>query len=102
MKTVYALVWRRSVPAAEFERRIPEIMAWLRDLRRRGRLRGCGGAGGAEWNGGVTLIEAASADEAIAEAAASPQASMGATEVVQWEVYFADLVVEKDMGTGTR
>src|SRR5688572_19657456 len=93
MKTVYALIWKMTVPNEEFQRRIPEIMAWLRELRGNRRLVACGGAGAATWDGGLTLIEATSAEEAIAEASRSPQASMGTTEVLEWQVYFADLSV---------
>jgi hypothetical protein len=97
VKTVYALVWKMSVSQEEFGRRVPEIMTWLRGLRSQGRLVACGGAGAAGWDGGVTVIHAASPAEAIAEAERSPQASMGTTEVVEWEVYFADLSVPRDM-----
>jgi uncharacterized protein YciI len=96
VKTIYALLWKMNVPQTQFEAHIPAIMDWLRELKRRGKLLGCGGAGGASWDGGLTLIEAADAKEAIAEASRSPQAAIGTTEVVEWEVYFANLVVPKD------
>lgn len=96
MKIVYALILRRTATDEEFGARIPAIMDWLRDLRRRGKLLGCGGGGAETWNGGLTLIEAATPEEAIEEARRSPQASLGTTEVFEWEVYFADLAVPRD------
>jgi uncharacterized protein YciI len=97
MTTVYAIVWRFTEPAARFEALIPQIMEWIKDLRRRGILVACGGGGFAEADGGLTLLRAASAAEAAAEMAKSPQTAFGTQELFQWDVYFADLSVPKAM-----
>ena len=95
MTTVYAIVWRFTEPSERFQALVPRIMEWLKDLRRRGILVACGGGGFAEADGGLTLIRAASAEEASAEMAKSPQAAFGTQELFQWDVYFADLSVPK-------
>jgi uncharacterized protein YciI len=96
MPNVYALIWKYTEPPARFEEILPRIMDWLRDLRRRGALVACGGGGFADADGGLTLIRADGPEAAIAEAARSPQAAFGTTEVFEWGVYFADLSVPKE------
>ena len=96
MKTVYAIIWRSTAPPEEFDKVLPDLMRWLRDLRERGVLRGCGGGAFGDADGGITLIECASFDEALAIAQASPQAQIGTSEVFEWQVYYADLKVAKD------
>jgi uncharacterized protein YciI len=92
MKAVYALLWRSTSSQAAFDAAVPSLLAWLRGLKRAGVLRGCGGFANIE--GGLTLIDAASFAEALAIAEGSPQASLGDTEVLEWEVYDAELKVE--------
>lgn len=95
MTNVYAILWRYTEPGERFQALVPQIMAWLRDLKQRGVLVACGGGGFADADGGLTLIRAAGPEEAAAEMAKSPQAAFGTMELFEWQVYFADLSVPK-------
>ena len=98
----YALIWRAAKPdaefdGAEFEARIPRLMVWLKDLRTRGKLAACGGGGFATHSGGLTIVRADSVEEAIELSQGSPMNEIGATDVLVWDVYFADLSVPRAM-----
>ena len=98
----YALVWRASKPDAEFdpkefESRIPRLMAWLRDLRAKGKLAACGGGGWATHAGGLTILRADTVEEALELSKGTPMNEIGATEVFVWDVYYADLAVPRTM-----
>ena len=94
MKIVYALIYRQEKGAGpEFEQRIPRLMAWLRDLKTQGKLRGCGGWEDAP--GGLTLVEAANREEAERIAAADPMAEIGRHEIFEWGVFYGDLAVPR-------
>lgn len=100
LPTVYALIWRSTetdatFDAAEFHARIPRLMEWLHGLQRRGLLVACGGGGFAEHAGGLTLVRAESPEQALEIAAGSPMNEIGATELLVWDVYYADLSVPR-------
>jgi uncharacterized protein YciI len=86
---IYAIVWRATAPPEEFERRIPGLMQWLKELHGAGRLRACGGW--LEDEGGLTLIEADSLDEAKSIDARNPLSEIGTSEIHAWDLYYADL-----------
>ncbi len=94
MKEIWALIYRTTAPQPEFEARIPRLMEWLRDLHAEGRLKGCGGGGWKDDSGGgLTLIEVSSEAEIEAIAARNPMNEIGTTEIMIWDVFFADLSV---------
>ena len=95
MKTVFALLWKSTSSQAQFEAAVPSLLEWLRGLKKQRRLLGCGGF--ANEDGGLTLLEVGSVEEANAIAAASPQSTLGHTTVFEWEVYDADLKVEGNL-----
>ena len=76
---------------AEFESRMPRLMDWLSELSAKGHLVGCGGGGFANHAGGLTLIRAAAPEEAIEISNGTPLNEIGTTEVLFWDVFFADL-----------
>lgn len=95
---IYALIWRSTATdeesnPAEFEERLPRLMEWLRNLHAGGHLVGCGGGGFEQHAGGLTLIRAADVEEAQRLSAGSPMNEIGTTEILIWDVYFADLVL---------
>lgn len=95
---IYALIWRSTATdeefdQAEFEKRIPRLMEWLRNLHADGRLVGCGGGGFEHHAGGLTLIRAADAGEAQRLSEGSPMNEIGSTEIFLWDVFYADLVL---------
>jgi uncharacterized protein YciI len=97
---IYALIWRSNETDAtfkqsEFDERIPRLMEWLRGLHAGGHLVGCGGGGFENHAGGLTLIRAADIDEARALSAGTPMNEIGTTEIMVWDVYFADLVAKE-------
>jgi uncharacterized protein YciI len=98
--TVYALIWRSTEPdatfdVAAFEERIPRLMDWLRGLKASGALVACGGGGFDTHAGGLTLVRAASVDEAMVHAAASPMNEIGSTDLLVWDVYYGALDVPR-------
>ena len=98
---VYALIWRSTATdnefdQNEFDRRIPRLMEWLKSLHREGKLVGCGGGGFENHMGGLTLIQTESVDEAIEISTQSPMNEIGSTEVLVWDVYYANLSVSRD------
>ncbi len=97
----FALIWRAAqkdedFDPQEFEKRIPRLMEWLRELREQGHLVACGGGGFVEHAGGLTIIRAADVDEALRLSAGSPMNEIGQTDLMVWDTYFANLVVERD------
>ena len=93
---IYALIWRADLDdeefdPAEFEARIPQLMDWLADLSEKGHLVACGGGGFENQAGGLTLIRASSPEEALDLSDGSPMNEIGTTEVMFWDVYYADL-----------
>jgi uncharacterized protein YciI len=103
MTGIYALIWKASEPdptwrQEEFDRRIPRLMDWLRSLHAQGKLAGCGGGGFADRAGGLTLIRAASPEEAEALAAGQPMNEIGQTEIFLWDVFYADLAEVSNIG----
>jgi uncharacterized protein YciI len=100
LKQVYALIWKASVPDSEFkqeefESRIPRLMVWLKDLYAKGKLAGCGGGGYENHAGGLTLITADNIEEALLLSAANPMNEIGSTEIMVWDVYYANLILKK-------
>ncbi|MGE3800432.1 MAG: hypothetical protein AB7H80_05385 [Candidatus Kapaibacterium sp.] len=98
---IYALIWRSTATddefdQSEFDARIPRLMQWLGGLRQEGKLVGCGGGGFENHSGGLTLIRAANAEEAMAIGAENPMNEIGETELLVWDVYFADLSVPRE------
>jgi uncharacterized protein YciI len=63
-------------------------MQWLKELHSDGRLRACGGW--LEDEGGLTLIEADSLEEAKAIDARSPLSEIGTSEIHAWDLYYAE------------
>jgi len=93
MKSIFALVWRSNAAQEEFESRIPRLMEWLRDLKERNILLGCGGGG---WEndmmGGLTLLDVQTPEEAVAISKTHPMNEIGKTEIFLWDVFWANLV----------
>jgi uncharacterized protein YciI len=94
---IYALIWRShqsddTFDPAEFQSRIPRLMEWLRDLKSKGKLVGCGGGAFENHSGGLTLVRAESIEEAQALAKGTPMNEIGSTEIMIWDVFYADLV----------
>jgi hypothetical protein len=101
LPVVYALIWRATEPdetydPAAFQARVPRLMTWLRGLREGGHLVACGGGGFVDRAGGLTLVRAGSPEEALALGAGSPMNELGRTEVLVWDVYFAELAVPRE------
>jgi uncharacterized protein YciI len=101
LPVVHALIWRATQPdatfdGAEFERRIPRLMTWLRGLHAAGKLVACGGGGFATHSGGLTLVRADSVEEAQRLATESPMNEIGSTDVLVWDVYFGKLDVPRE------
>ena len=95
-REIYALIWRADKPdetfnPEEFESRIPRLMLWLKELYSKGNLAGCGGGGFEDRAGGLTLINAANIDEAKRLSAGSPMNEIGTTEIMVWDVFYAEL-----------
>lgn len=94
---IYVLIWRSHATddvfdQAEFESRIPRLMTWLSGLHAKGHLVACGGGGFEQHSGGLTLIRAGSPEEAMELGAGSPMNEIGHTELLIWDVFYADLV----------
>ena len=70
-------------------------MAWLHDLHASGKLVACGGGGFAEHSGGLTLVRADSPEEAMRLGEGSPMNEIGVTELLVWDVFYADLKVAR-------
>lgn len=97
---VYALIWRShatdDAPDQEgFESRLPRLMEWLRSLKSNGVLLACGGGGFERNSGGLTLVRAASPEEAGELAEGNPMNEIGSTELLLWDVMYADLVARR-------
>ena len=95
MKTLFALLWSSTTSQDKFDAAVPKLMTWLQELKTSNRLRACGGF--ANEDGGLTIIEVASLSEAKLIAIASPQAALGTTRIIEWEVYDADLRVQSGL-----
>ena len=67
-------------------------MEWLKELYSKGKLVGCGGGGFESHAAGLTLINADSIDEARELSKGSPMNEIGTTEIMIWDVFYADLV----------
>ena len=96
MQTVYALIWKsfesdETFDQEAFQSRIPQLMEWLQSLRRDGHLVACGGGGFENHSGGLTLITADSPEHAMELSSGSPMNEIGHTELLVWDVFFADL-----------
>ncbi len=96
-KVIYALIWRANKPddkfdQKEFDKRVPRLMAWLKDLYKKHRLVACGGGGFEFHSGGLTLITAKNVEEAIEISKGTPMNEIGTTEVFVWDVYYGNLV----------
>jgi len=101
LPSVYALIWRSHATddvfdPAEFQARIPAVMAWLRALQAAGQLVACGGGGFEKHSGGLTLVRAEDPEAALRIAAAHPLNDIGDTEVLVWDVYYGALDVPRD------
>lgn len=96
MKTIYALIWRsfesdETFDQETFQTRIPQLMVWLQSLHRDGYLIACGGGGFEFHSGGLTLITADSPEHALLLSSGNPMNEIGHTEVLVWDVFYADL-----------
>lgn len=99
-RVVYALIWKSNKPddefdPSEFECRIPRLMEWLKDLKKRNKLVACGGGGFENHAGGLTLINADSIEEAKELSTGTPMNEIGTTEIMVWDVYYADISEKK-------
>jgi hypothetical protein len=95
-KEMYALIWKanesdETFKQEEFESRKPRLMVWLKNLYSKGHLAGCGGGGFDTHSGGLTLITASGIDEAIELSKGSPMNEIGKTEIMIWDVFYANL-----------
>jgi hypothetical protein len=93
---IYALIWRSNTNDEEFDQdafneRIPALFTWLKNLKSQSKLLACGGGGFELSSGGLTIIYAASPQEATVIASESPLSDMGTTEIMFWGVFHADL-----------
>ena len=98
---IYALIWRSNATDDEFDQeefnaRIPRLMEWLKGLHAEGKLAGCGGGGFENHAGGLTLVRAESVEEAMEIGEGSPMNEIGSTEILIWDVYYADLSVPRE------
>lgn len=96
LPTIYALIWKSGqtddvFDPEEFEKRIPRLMIWLKELYTAGALVACGGGGFENHSGGLTLIRASNPEQALELAAGSPMNEIGSTELLVWDVFYADL-----------
>jgi hypothetical protein len=98
MKTQYALIWRGRDDAKAFQARIPALMVWLRDLHAKGQLVACGGGGYEVGDGGLTILNVGSVAEAQAIMQTYPMNDIGTMELLEWDVFYADLVVKENEG----
>ncbi|MEK7467071.1 MAG: YciI family protein [Planctomycetota bacterium] len=101
MRQVFACIWRAHEPDAtfkqeEFEKRIPRLMSWLKDLKAKGKLVACGGGGFSTHAGGLTLLAAETPEEAKMLSDGTPMNEIGATEIFLWDCFYADLVHRKN------
>lgn len=96
MKTCYALIWKGDEDHAAFQARIPQLMNWLRDLYTKGQLLACGGGGYEVGNGGLTILQLDSVEEALSIMASYPMNDIGTTELLVWDVFFAKLDVREN------
>lgn len=87
----------KAFDAGEFESRIPRLMIWLKELHSKGKLAACGGGGFEDRAGGLTLINAADIEEATGLAKGSPMNEIGTTEIMVWDLFYADLVELKQI-----
>lgn len=93
---IYALIWRSNTNDEEFDQeafneRMPALFTWLKNLKSQSKLLACGGGGFEFSPGGLTIIYAASPEEATEIASESPLSDMGTTEIMFWGVLHADL-----------
>lgn len=102
LREVYALIWKANRPdetfdPAEFESRIPRLMVWLKELHSKGKLAACGGGGFEKHSGGLTIVNAINPEEAKELAKGSPMNEIGTTEIMVWDLFYADLVELKQI-----
>lgn len=95
---VYALLWKSAQKDDEFDQqkfneRIPQLMAWLRQLYSQEKLVACGGGGFEEHTGGLTLIRTDTLEDAIAISKQNPMNDIGSTELLVWDVFYGNLSV---------
>jgi uncharacterized protein YciI len=98
MKTQYALIWKGEENPEAFQARIPALMVWLRDLHSKGQLVACGGGGYEVGDGGLTILNLNSVEEAQAIMETYPMNDIGTMELLVWDVFYADLVVKENEG----
>ncbi len=72
-------------------------MEWLKQLRSDGHLVACGGGAFEHHAGGLTLLKADSYEQAKELSDGNPMNEIGASELLIWDVYFADLAVPREM-----
>jgi len=92
MKAIHALIWRSTASQEEFDARIPGLMVWLRELYAAGKLLGCGGGGFEAEDGGLTLLNVDSIEEARELSARNPMNEIGTVEIFVWDVFYANLL----------
>ena len=96
MKTHYALIWKGEENPDAFQARIPALMVWLRDLHSKGQLVACGGGGYEVGDGGLTILNVNSVEEAQSIMETYPMNDIGTMELLVWDVFYADLVVKEN------
>lgn len=99
-KVVYALIWKAHEPdeifnPEEFDKRIPRLMEWLKEIYKKGKLVACGGGGFENHTGGLTLITADNIEEALEISKGSPMNEIGDTELMVWDVFYGNLDEKK-------
>lgn len=96
MRTQYAVIWKGEENPEAFQSRIPALMTWLRDLHAKGQLVACGGGGFEVGDGGLTVLNASSVEEALAIMETYRMNDIGKMELLVWDVFYAELVVKEN------
>ena len=98
---IWACVWRSSIHEdvddhSEFQARLPRLTEWLRKLHAGGHLVACGGGAWEHHAGGLTLLRAESYEQAKELSDGTPMNEIGTTEILVWDVFYADLNVPRE------
>lgn len=96
MKEVYACIWRATEPdetfnPEEFQSRIPRLMEWLKKLKQVDTSLD-GGGGFSTHAAGLTFILAEISGRGTTSSG-TPMNEIGSTDVMLWDVFYADLSV---------
>lgn len=72
-------------------------MEWLKQLQNDGHLVTCGSGALEHHAGDLALLEADSCEQAKEPSDGNPMDEIGASDLLIWDVYFADLSVPREM-----